>query len=303
MKEIKYCSVCGVKLSFMTKPGLGSGKLMDGGRVCRKCFKIIVKENVDFGLKSKMKYTIDMVKNIVENYNNPIKNRPIPENPKPVSISEKETLEKTDYIPDENNININGLVFIEYTDAQGFKSNRRITIISAKPYNNNDFFISAYCHEKEAHRTFKMSNIDVLIDLETGEIIENIESFFFDRYNNSPLGQITKCYQKFECEILILTFVARADGVLRKKERDIINNFITENCSEELDMKILDNEIRRTYCDSIEFRKNLKIMKLKSEKEKQNILDLVINIINTDKNIDPMESGSLELIKKELKIK
>ena len=38
-----------MKLSFMTKPGFGGGKLLEGGRVCRKHFKIIVKSNIDFG--------------------------------------------------------------------------------------------------------------------------------------------------------------------------------------------------------------------------------------------------------------
>ena len=243
-----------------------------------------------------------MVKEIVENHYNPIKNRPIPQKEVSISIPDNEQNDNIDYIPDENTININGLVFIEYTDAQGYKSKRRITIKSTKPYNNNDFLISAYCHEREANRTFKMSNIDVLVDLETGEVINDIPAFFYDRYNNSPLGVITKCFQKFEDEILIMTFVARADGVLRKKERDIINNFIVNNCPEELNLKLLDNEIRRTYCESSDFRKCLKNLKMKPNNYKQNIFNLVTQIIETDKNPDPMELGALELIRKELKI-
>lgn len=306
MKNIVYCSVCNSKMTFFNTPNLGSGRLSDGGRVCRKCFKIIVKTNVDFGLKSKKYYSTKMVKDIVEEYKNPnfIKDRPLPKKEilKPV-ISDADEIDNEEYIIDAESININGLVFIEYTDSRGTKSKRRITIKSSKPYNNSDFLISAFCHEKQAHRTFKMSNIDTLIDLETGEIIEDVVSFFSDRYNNSPLGQITSCFQKFQDEILIMAFIARADGVLRKKERDIIITFLLNKCTQNLDVKLLDKEIRRTYCESSEFRGSIKSMKNKSEEDKQNVLKLVRDIIMTDKNPDPMELGALELIVKEFNFK
>ncbi len=198
---------------------------------------------------------------------------------------------------------LNSLAQITYTDAQGQKSERRITIKSIYDSLDNDYMIDAYCHEKQAVRTFKLSRISRLVDMETGETFNDPSKYFLERYTDSPIGQITKCFQELESEILILTFMARADGHLLKKEREIIAGFIQQKHNSSLDQKLLDDEIRRTYCESIDFRKALKNIKTILQTDKAQIIQLATDIINTDKKTDPIELGILELIKTELKEK
>jgi len=165
---------------------------------------------------------------------------------------------------------------------------------------DDDYMIRAYCHEKKAPRIFKLSRIAELTDIETGEVFENPTKYFLDRFEDSSLGIITKCFQKLEPEILILTFVARSDGYLRKAERKIIMDFVTKNSDLDLELNLLESEIRRTYCESQDFRKALKELSTKTTDKRTEILNLSTDIVNTDKNPDPLELGALELIKKEL---
>jgi len=139
--------------------------------------------------------------------------------------------------------------------------------------------------------------------METGEIFENPSQYFTERFQDSPIGMITNIFQELESEILVLTFVARADGYLRAKEREIIMKFIIDKSNADLDHKLLEDEIRRTYCESQDFRYSLKKISNETVEYRTKIMDLSTDIVNTDKNPDPMELGALELIKRYLKLK
>lgn len=232
-----------------------------------------------------------------------LQNRPLPNTQSSkFNVPTIETIEDHDLSYDINKIKLNTLAQISYIDAHGQKSDRRITMKSLQQGIDNDYLIQSYCHEKKSERTFKLSRISSLIDMETGEVFADPRKYFLDRIQDSPIGKITKCFQDFETEILILTFVARADGFLRKKEREIIMNFVNQKSSFPLDVKLMDDEIRRIYCDSSDFRTALKTLNKKTNAEKEIVLQLATEIVQTDKTPDPMELGTLDLIKRELKI-
>lgn len=232
-----------------------------------------------------------------------LQNRPLPNKiVDKYNVPKNESFDEIDFPEDISSLKLNVLAQINYVDAKGQESERRITMKSISETYDGDYVIQSYCHEKNAQRTFKLSRITRLVDMETGEVFTDVNKYFLDRYNDSPLGLITKCFQALEAEILVLTFVARADGYLRKKEREIIVSFISQKYSENLDSTILENEIRRTYCDSGDFRTALKKISKKTITEKQLIFDTANNIVATDKKEDPIEIGTLELIEKELGI-
>lgn len=232
-----------------------------------------------------------------------LQNRPLPNKQLDTfNVPENETIEDIILPPDITNLKLNLLAQITYTDAQGQISERRITIKSISESYDGDYIIQAYCHEKQAQRSFKLSRISKLVDMETGEMFSNPQQYFLDRFHDSPIGLITSCFQNLESEILVLTFVARSDGFLRKKEREIIIAFIIKKTGKVLDTELLDGEIRRTYCDTSDFRSALKLIGKKSSTDKQLILETATNIIATDKIPDPMELGTLDLIKKELRL-
>lgn len=234
----------------------------------------------------------------------------IKENPLPISNNNSEVFfvaanEKEDQFDLPENVYsvpLNIIAQITYKDAQGQISQRRITMQSVSKDYDNDYSIYSYCHEKQAQRTFKLSRISKIVDIETGELYTDISKYFTERFNDSPLGRITKCFQELEAEILVLTFIARSDGFMRKKEREIIMQYIAHKSTIELDEILLDKEIKNTYCEAAKFRKVLKIINKKPLEEKQLIIETCNAIILADKKIDPMETGAFELLKTSIKV-
>ncbi len=75
-----------------------------------------------------------------------------------------------------NEQNPSNTVFITYLDNDNDKSERNITIKSIQN-TDNDLLIKAYCHLRNADRSFKLSQISSLVDSNTGEVVENISDF------------------------------------------------------------------------------------------------------------------------------
>ena len=292
----KECSACKKEMSFFNTPLFGFGKYDDGKEMCTACFKKVI----SYGSKvNKREFSAEEVDQII---NGEIKNRPLPNSISRYNIPVNE-IEEINHLAAIDSVSLNSLAQISYTDAQGLKSVRRITVRTIFKTGDNDYSIDAHCHERKAERTFKLSRISELVDIETGEIFSNPSKYFLDRLEDSPIGYITKVLQELESEILVLTFIARADGYLRKKERQIISDFINVKSNQTLDMKMLDDEIRKAYCDSSTFRSALKKLSQKNDVERKLIFQLATAIVQTDKSPDLMEIGILELIEKEMGLK
>jgi len=299
--QVKYnnnqnlkCSACKTVLSKNNVSFWGLG--VENG-ACKTCFQKIRNHSKETG---KYSFEDNEVQKIL---NGEIKNRPLPKtNKSTFYVPEEEIIEDFELPQDFDSIKLNSLAQIIYIDSKGQKSERRITMNSATQTANSDYILKAYCHEKKAQRTFRLARIQQLTDMETGEIFENPSQYFTERFEDSPIGIITKVFHKLESEILILTFIARADGYLRAKEREIIMKFIMDESNESFDQKLLESEIRRTYCESQDFRDSLKKISNETLEYRTKIFELSTDIVNTDKNPDPMELGALGLIKKELKL-
>lgn len=224
--------------------------------------------------------------------------RPLPDNLKKQYYVPNDEVKESINLPQGiESVNLNSIVLLNYVDGKNQPSERRVTLKSVTNDYNNDYYINAYCHEKAGARTFKLSRIKRIVDMETGEIFESPKDYFIERFNNSPLAKITRTFQKTETELLILSYLSRSDGFMRKKEREIISDYIRKHSEEELDLLLLDDEIRRTYCDTKIFRQKINSYKEKTETQKKELLEVCEKIVATEKKIDIVEAGILETIK------
>jgi hypothetical protein len=99
-----------------------------------------------------------------------------------------------------------------------------------------EYFVTAYCHYRNANRTFTVSRI---ISAESSGEKTDIVLFLFgickagDGYNRvlaiKYIREFLKEYTPERKEISILTYIARIDGTFSKKERAIITNYAIEN--------------------------------------------------------------------------
>lgn len=61
---MEACILCSTKLTFTNTPTFGAGKLLDGGRLCTKCFSSVNKVNPNFAFNLK-KHTLSEVQELL----------------------------------------------------------------------------------------------------------------------------------------------------------------------------------------------------------------------------------------------
>ncbi len=121
-----------------------------------------------------------------------------------------------------------GLTFaIEYLDAKKHLSKRRITVRALK---NNKLF--CFCHERGAHRSFRIDRIQRIYDPWTGEVDEDLESFLSKLSSSIPNAKQAKKGNQSADHIRdgarILIWLAQSDGFIAPEELDVVIDFITD---------------------------------------------------------------------------
>ena len=70
---------------------------------------------------------------------------------------------------------------IIYCDNKGKVTGRNICNIKLKDFEENAY-IDCYCFLRKAERTFKLNNIQTMVDLSTGELIEKPKEFVCNNF-------------------------------------------------------------------------------------------------------------------------
>ncbi len=76
------------------------------------------------------------------------------------------------------NIPLNAKVIITYEDTEKTISERQISAITYDGYK----YLNAFCHLRNGPRTFKIDQIVNCTSTITGEVIEDIEAYFNEKY-------------------------------------------------------------------------------------------------------------------------
>lgn len=120
-------------------------------------------------------------------------------------------------------------VEIEYRDAKGRQSGRRVTC-RAVELNKGVSYLKAHCHERQALRLFRADRIVEVIDLETGECLscdEFLAEFRLDA--ESALGMTWGLGVQRKARLLnairVLAFLGRCDKDWHHLEIEEIENF------------------------------------------------------------------------------
>lgn len=157
-------------------------------------------------------------------------------------------------------------LFLQYGDAWGDASERRITTRSLRWWGENELAIWCWCHEREATRTFLASRVQALTDLETGEVYADSAGWLWQEYELWPEAaefaeeeraklaeaEAASAAQRaaraeatarrqaeaqakreqgerlraLRCAVLCLVYVAKADGRMDAAEREVIAGFV-----------------------------------------------------------------------------
>ncbi len=137
--------------------------------------------------------------------------------------------------------NISANLRIEYKDGAGSTTQRDIRLMKYGPWEGGAI-LWAYCHLRQANRTFRTDRLISCTDLDTGEIIGNFEAWLDERYQASPDRAIEKVIEQAWDALRVLYYVSKADGRLTQKERAIVRQAVRSlNNHPEIDDKRIDD--------------------------------------------------------------
>jgi hypothetical protein len=209
---------------------------------------------------------------------------------------EPEEIPKVDFVKDN-------LYEITYYSSKEERTVRKINILSIE-YKEEEsaFYLKTYCYKAESHRTFVSSRIESITDLKTGEIVGDVMLYLCGLYVNSPKGIFEEIITNYQQELNILFFLSTASGRSTKKKRELIFDFVINISNVKLEFNDFEKETIQIDVNQQIFRNELKEMKLKENSSKINLVKYAELIVNSSKKKDPIEDGTLILIKNELGI-
>lgn len=114
---------------------------------------------------------------------------------------------------------------LDYRDGAGSRTTRDIRLMKYGPWDGGAI-LWAWCHLRQANRTFRTDRILSCTDLDTGEIVGDLEAWLDARYQASPEHAIEKIVETSWDALRVLYYVSKADGRLTQKERAIMRNAI-----------------------------------------------------------------------------
>ena len=115
---------------------------------------------------------------------------------------------------------INNSIQFDYADAKGNRTRRTVDI---KEFGNarNDLYILAYCHLRQELRHFKLNRMSHCIDADTGEVIDEVSRYLKKQFRMSTDYTLNRLFQDHFDSLVILFYVAKADGRFMKAEKII----------------------------------------------------------------------------------
>ncbi len=180
-----------------------------------------------------------------------------------------------------------------YKDAAGNET-RRVIDLQGFMWEEN-FYIVAYCHLRNAQRQFSLDRIVSLYD-SSGNEIQNPKEYFLALYKQTPKYKTENALKEKAEQLSLLVFLARADGTMRKNEREIILKYLDSQI-QGLDLDAVEKRVKSMQCDLRAFNQILKNAQQWPGAEKQMLLSCINQMYSLKKTPDPMEKAAFEKIK------
>ena len=190
---------------------------------------------------------------------------------------------------------------IEYTNGAGDNSKRDIDI----SHYDGSCHLRGYCHLRSEPRTFRIDRVKSCVDRDTGEVVSDIPAHLRRKYESSPDYILEELYKKEKDTLRSFYFVGKADGQLRKPEREIIHSVCNQLLKDHVvPIEAIDRMINNIDLPSMHAFK-LAIGRL--AKESPDKLSLVFKyatkIVNTQKTVHSNEQEALDYIMKKIPTK
>lgn len=207
-------------------------------------------------------------------------------------------------------VNVRSSLEFDYQNMDGVKSHRTVDVINMELQGARKR-LWGYCHKRDDFRTFNIDRIKNCVDVNTGEIIDDVAGFLMELHQQQL--EVYKASVEYSCNefgkkhkdtLGVLYYVAKSDGQFRAAEKLVISELLKSLIGDE---RVTPDIVKKLY----EFRQvptkdEFEIMvdnvSLMSEKQRSVIMQAAIDIVATQKHITLQEQQALDYMKQKFQI-
>ena len=188
---------------------------------------------------------------------------------------------------------------IEYIDAAGLKTTRAVDVQYCS-FNGDSSMFKGLCHLRNGQRMFKFSRVQSAVDLETGEVVRDLEKFLREKYESSPYAALTMIFDQYTDNLRALLYVRKADGQLRQGERGVIYDFIRDLASN----KEIPTDTIRKWFDRLDTPSLAAYRQIvgRISKQEKDLIEMTLraaeDMSGTNKNSKPAELEAIEYMRR-----
>lgn len=190
---------------------------------------------------------------------------------------------------------------IRYVDGNGARTERVVDVRAFEPQ-GRDGLVIGHCHFRNATRTFRFSRMEKVVDEETGEIIQDLQSLLNAEWEASPEPVLDKLYEQHRDLLKLMLFMAKADGAVRAAEIAVIAKHCVELTGDpRITTDLVKDLLKFVDVPTItSFTRTYNKLRRERPEDAVRAAQACRAIVATEKKVSPAEQAVLQVLDKPL---
>lgn len=192
-------------------------------------------------------------------------------------------------------------VRIRYRDGGGAVLERVVDIKAFEP-EGRDSLVLGWCHLRNANRTFRFDRMDRVIDVETGEVIPDLQAVLNAEWDASPEPVLDALFARHRDLLRMLLFAAKADGAMRAAEVAVIVRHCVELTGDDrIDVGLVKDLLGSVDVPTITgFIRAYNRLRREVPRDAQRAAQACREIVATQGSVHPAEQAMLDVLDRPL---
>jgi hypothetical protein len=162
-----------------------------------------------------------------------------------------------------------------YTDSNGAITNRQIHTKAFVQWNDDDHLVLGFCNYRKANRSFVTSRMEGVVDLETGECIDDIDHYLTETYAASDYKKVDDFINSHMSVVDCLLYLAKLDGNITPMQRSLVVCYIQEMCGVAMVTDLVAKKLIKDFADDLTPQKFRKLISQMRKEQPENITRLL----------------------------
>lgn len=190
---------------------------------------------------------------------------------------------------------------IEYIDAKGEASRRRVTVRGIAEAQNGTL-LRCYCHERQAPRSFRLDRVQSAIDLASGEVFDSVTEWLASQgISTIARAEATDPLRAAEPGMIVLSFLAHCDGDYDPREHAVIRRYVEAAApGHGLRSDYLERRVRALYPDEEMFEDACELVEAQGMAAFTQLAEYAADLVAADGEVTEDEAFWIKALHDEL---